>query len=99
VAIVQFVDLNGREAINAATQGLPTSKTIVWAVVLQQRVGPSSSGASTRPTTRVTSCWGQLPGVSTLQHKDLVITREAQHEPDVPGTIYLRGSIQNAAGG
>src|SRR6185312_3392180 len=30
VAIVQFVDVNGQQAINAATQGLPTSKTIVY---------------------------------------------------------------------
>jgi hypothetical protein len=30
VAIVQFVDLNGQEAINAATQGLPTSKKVVY---------------------------------------------------------------------
>ena len=30
VAIVQFVDLNGQHAINAATQGLPTSKKIVY---------------------------------------------------------------------
>src|SRR5690242_17688603 len=30
VAIVQFVDVNGQEAINAATQGLPNSKKVVY---------------------------------------------------------------------
>ena len=39
VAIVQFVDVNGQQAINAATQGLPTSEEDrLRAVVLQQPV-------------------------------------------------------------
>ena len=44
---------------------------------------------------------GQLPkGVDTASYKDLVITREKPStNPTSPGTIYLRGSIQHAAGG
>jgi hypothetical protein len=61
----------------------------------------SSSAASTRPTTRGTSSAG--PAAQGRGHRQLQgpghHPREAEHEPDVPGTIYLRGTIQNAAGG
>ena len=103
VAIVQFVDVNGQQAINAATQGLPTSKTVVYGLwFFNSSRRRSSSAASTRPTTRVTSsCRASCPRASTSpSYKDLVITREKPStNPTSPGTIYLRGSIQNAAGG
>ena len=58
VAIVQFVDLDGQQAINAATQGLPTSEEgRLRAVVLQQpvagqahrRLRPDRQQGSPRP--------------------------------------------------
>ncbi len=103
VAIVQFVDLNGQHAINAATQGLPTSKKIVYGLWFYN--GPSQAkligGFDQTDNKGHLVLQGQLPkGVDIAGYKDLVITRERPStNPTTPGTIYLRGSIQNAAGG
>ncbi len=103
VAIVQFVDLNGQHAINAATQGLPASKKIVYGLWFYN--GPSQAkligGFDQTDNKGHLVLQGQLPkGVDIASYKDLVITRERPStNPTTPGTIYLRGSIQNAAGG
>jgi hypothetical protein len=103
VAIVQFVDVNGQEAINAAIQGLPTSKTIVYGLWFFN--GPSQAKFIGRFDQTDNKghlvLQGQLPkGVDVSSYKDLVITREKPStNPTSPGAIYLRGSIQNAAGG
>ena len=103
VAIVQFVDLNGQEAINAATQGLPTSKTIVYGLWFynSQSQAKLIGGFDQTDNKGHLVLQGQLPkGVDISGYKDLVITREKPStNPTSPGTIYLRGSIQNAAGG
>lgn len=103
VAIVQFVDLNGQEAINAATQGLPTSKTIVYGLWFYNSKSQSKliGGFDQTDNKGHLVLQGQLPkGVDISSYKDLVITREKPStNPTSPGTIYLRGSIQNAAGG
>jgi hypothetical protein len=103
VAIVQFVDVSGQQAINAATQGLPTSKKIVYGLWFYN--GPSQAkligGFDQTDNKGHLVLQGQLPkGVDIGSYKDLVITREKPStNPTSPGTIYLRGSIQNAAGG
>jgi hypothetical protein len=103
VAIVQFVDVSGQEAINAATQGLPTSKKIVYGLWFYN--SPSQAkligGFDQTDNKGHLVLQGQLPkGVDIASYKDLVITREKPNtNPTSPGTIYLRGSIQNAAGG
>ena len=103
VAIVQFVDLNGQEAINAATQGLPTSKTIVYGLWFYNSESQAKliGGFDQTDNKGHLVLQGQLPkGVDISAYKDLVITREKPStNPTSPGTIYLRGSIQNAAGG
>jgi hypothetical protein len=103
VAIVQFVDLNGQEAINAATQGLPTSKTIVYGLWFYNSKAQAKliGGFDQTDNKGHLVLQGQLPkGVDIASYKDLVITREKPStNPTSPGTIYLRGSIQNAAGG
>jgi Anti-sigma-K factor rskA, C-terminal len=103
VAIVQFVDLNGQEAINAATQGLPTSKTIVYGLWFYNSKSQAKliGGFDQTDNKGHLVLQGQLPkGVDISSYKDLVITREKPStNPTSPGTIYLRGSIQNAAGG
>ena len=103
VAIVQFVDLNGQEAINAATQGLPTSKTIVYGLWFYNSKSQAKliGGFDQTDNKGHLVLQGQLPkGVDISGYKDLVITREKPStNPTSPGTIYLRGSIQNAAGG
>jgi hypothetical protein len=103
VAIVQFVDLNGQEAINAATQGLPTSKKIVYGLWFynSQSQAKLIGGFDQTDNKGHLVLQGQLPkGVDIASYKDVVITREKPStNPTSPGTIYLRGSIQNAAGG
>ena len=103
VAIVQFVDLNGQQAINAATQGLPTSKNIVYGLWFYNSKSQAKliGGFDQTDNKGHLVLQGQLPkGVDITSYKDLVITRERPStNPTSPGTIYLRGSIQNAAGG
>jgi len=103
VAIVQFVDLNGQEAINAATQGLPNSKKVVYGLWFYNGKSQAKliGGFDQTDNKGHLVLQGQLPkGVDIAAYKDLVITREKPStNPTSPGTIYLRGSIQNAAGG
>ncbi|HEX6621482.1 MAG TPA: hypothetical protein VF024_17610 [Solirubrobacteraceae bacterium] len=103
VAIVQFVDLNGQQAINAATQGLPTSKNVVYGLWFYNSKSQAKliGGFDQTDNKGHLVLQGQLPkGVDITSYKDLVITRERPStNPTSPGTIYLRGSIQNAAGG
>ena len=103
VAIVQFVDVNGQQAINAATQGLPTSKTIVYGLWFYNSESQAKliGGFDQTDNKGHLVLQGQLPkGVDIASYKDLVITREKPStNPTSPGTIYLRGTIQNAAGG
>ena len=103
VAIVQFVDVNGQQAINAATQGLPTSKTIVYGLWFYNSRSQAKliGGFDQTDNKGHLVLQGQLPkGVDISSYKDLVITREKPStNPTSPGTIYLRGTIQNAAGG
>jgi hypothetical protein len=103
VAIVQFVDVNGQQAINAATQGLPTSKTIVYGLWFYNSRSQAKliGGFDQTDNKGHLVLQGQLPkGVDIASYKDLVITREKPStNPTAPGTIYLRGTIQNAAGG
>jgi hypothetical protein len=103
VAIVQFVDVSGQQAINAATQGLPTSKTIVYGLWFYNSRSQAKliGGFDQTDNKGHLVLQGQLPkGVDIASYKDLVITREKPStNPTSPGTIYLRGSIQNAAGG
>jgi hypothetical protein len=103
VAIVQFVELNGQEAINAATQGLPNSKKVVYGLWFYNSKSQAKliGGFDQTDNKGHLVLQGQLPkGVDISSYKDLVITREKPStNPTSPGTIYLRGSIQNAAGG
>jgi hypothetical protein len=103
VAIVQFVDLNGQEAINAATQGLPNSKKVVYGLWFYNSKSQAKliGGFDQTDNKGHLVLQGQLPkGVDINSYKDLVITREKPStNPTSPGTIYLRGTIQNAAGG
>ena len=103
VAIVQFVDVNGQEAINAATQGLPNSKKVVYGLWFYNGRSQAKliGGFDQTDNKGHLVLQGQLPkGVDISSYKDLVITREKPStNPTSPGTIYLRGSIQSAAGG
>ena len=91
VAIVQIVDVNGQQAINAATQGLPTSskKAAYGAVVLQQPVAGQARRRlrQDRQQGPPRPARAQLPkdvDIAELQGV-LVITRETERQPDRAG--------------
>ena len=87
MAIVQFVDVSGQQAINAATQGLPTSKTIVYGLWFYNSRSQAKliGGFDQTDNKGHLVLQGQLPkGVDIASYKDLVDhPREAEHEPDV----------------
>ena len=89
VAIVQFVDLNGQQAINAATQGLPTSKKIVYGLWFYNSKSQAKliGGFDQTDNKGHLVLQGQLPkGVDIASYKDLVITREKPStNPTSPG--------------
>jgi hypothetical protein len=103
VAIVQILDVNGQPGITAATQGLPTgSKKAAYALWFYN--SPSQArlvgGFDKTDNKGHLVLQGQLPkDLNVASYKDVLVTRETSGNPTAPGTIYLRGSIQNAAGG
>jgi hypothetical protein len=103
VAIVQILDVNGQTGITAATQGLPTSKTIVYGLWFYN--SPSQAkligGFDKKDNNGHLVLQGQLPkGFDIASYKHILVTRERPNtNPTTPGTIYLRGTIKDAAGG
>jgi len=103
VAIVQILDVNGQPGITAATQGLPTgSKTAAYALWFYN--SPSQArlvgGFDKTDNKGHLVLQGQLPkDLNVASYKDVLVTRETSGNPTKPGTIYLRGAIQSAAGG
>ena len=84
VAIVQIVDVNGQHGDQRRHPGpadVQQEGRLRRCGSTTARRRPSSSAASTRPTTRATSsCRAQLPkDVDIASYKDLVITRETEH--------------------
>jgi hypothetical protein len=103
LAIVQIVDVSGQQAINAVSQGLPTSNKKaaygIWAYN-----SPSQAkligGFNKTDNKGHLVFQGALPkDVDIASYKEILVTQETTGNPTKPGTIYLRGSIQNAAGG
>jgi hypothetical protein len=103
LAIVQIVDVNGQQAINAVSQGLPTSnKKAAYGIWVYN--SPSQAkligGFDKTDNKGHLVFQGALPkDVDVASYKDILVTQETQGNPTKPGTIYLRGSIQSAAGG
>jgi hypothetical protein len=103
LAIVQVVDVNGQTAINAVSQGLPTSnKKAAYGIWFYN--GPSDAkligGFDKTDNKGHLVFQGAMPqGVDIATYKDVLVTQETSGNPTQPGRIYLRGSIQNAAGG
>jgi hypothetical protein len=103
VAIVQIIDVNGQQAITAATQGLKTppdkSAYALW-VYNSPTQAKLISGFDKTDNKGHLVLQGQLPkDVDIAAYKEMLVTRETSGNPTRPGTIYLRGAIQNAAGG
>jgi hypothetical protein len=103
LAIVQIVNSNGQNVVNAVAQGLPTTSKAAYGI-----------WAYTSPTeTRLIGGFnktdnkghlvyqGALPQDVTdvTRYKEILVTRETSGNPTKPGTIYLRGPMQTSSGG
>jgi hypothetical protein len=103
LAIVQIVDVSGQQAINAVSQGLPTgNKKAAYGIWVYN--GPSQAkligGFDKTDNKGHLVFQGALPkDVDVASYKEILVTLEKSGNPTKPGTIYLRGAIQNAAGG
>jgi hypothetical protein len=103
LAIVQIVNSNGQNVVNAVAQELPTTSKAAYGI-----------WAYTSPTeTRLIGGFnktdnkghlvyqGALPQDVTdvTRYKEILVTRETSGNPTKPGTIYLRGPMQTSSGG
>jgi hypothetical protein len=98
LAIVQIVESDGQNVVNAVAQDLPTSSKSAYGI-----------WAYTSPTeTRLIGGFnktdnkghlvyqGALPQDVTdvTRYKEILVTRETSGSPTKPGTVYLRGPMQ-----
>jgi hypothetical protein len=103
LAIVQIVDVSGQQAINAVSQGLPTSnKKAAYGIWVYN--SPSQAkliGGFDKTDNKGHLVYqGALPkNLDVASYKEILVTQETSGNPTKPGTIYLRGAIQSAAGG
>jgi len=103
LAIVQIVDVSGQTAINAVSQGLPTSNTKaaygIW-VYNSPSQAKLIGGFDKKDDKGHLVYQGAVPkDVDIASYKEVLVTLETSGNPTKPGTIYLRGAIQSAAGG
>lgn len=103
LAIVQIVDVSGQTAVNAVSQGLPTSNNKaaygIW-VYNSPSQAKLIGGFDKTDNKGHLVFQGALPqGVDIAGYKEILVTQETSGNPTRPGRIYLRGAIQNAAGG
>jgi len=103
LAIVQIVDVSGQSAINAVSQGLPTSnKKAAYGIWVYS--SPSQAklvgGFDKKDNNGHLVYQGALPkDLNLASYKEILVTLETSGNPTTPGTVYLRGAIQSAAGG
>jgi Anti-sigma-K factor rskA, C-terminal len=103
LAIVQIVDVSGQTAVNAVSQGLPTSnKKAAYGIWVY--TSPSQAkligGFDKKDNNGHLVYQGALPkDLNLASYKEILVTLETSGAPTKPGTIYLRGAIQSAAGG
>jgi hypothetical protein len=102
LAIVQVVDLNGQEAINAVSQGLSSSTKAAYAIWVYN--SPSQAkligGFDKKDNNGHLVYQGALPkGFDITGYNEILVTRETSGNPKQPGTVYLRGTIPKSSGG
>jgi hypothetical protein len=102
LAIVQVVDLNGQEAINAVSQGLHSSNKAAYAIWVYN--SPSQAkligGFDKKDNNGHLVYQGALPkGFDITGYNEILVTRETSGNPKQPGTVYLRGTIPKTSGG
>jgi hypothetical protein len=103
LAIVQIVDVSGQTAVNAVSQGLPTNNRKaaygIW-VYNSPSQAKLIGGFDKTDNKGHLVFQGALPrDVDVASYKEVLVTQETTGNPTKPGRIYLRGAIQNAAGG
>jgi hypothetical protein len=103
LAIVQIVESNGQNVVNAVAQGLPTTSKAaygIWAYT-----SPSETrliGGFDKTDNKGHLVYqGALPQDVTdvTRYKEILVTRETSGNPTKPGTIYLRGPMQAGSTG
>jgi hypothetical protein len=102
LAIVQIVDLNGQEAVNAVSQGLKASNKAAFAIWVYN--SPSQAkligGFDKKDNNGHLVYQGALPkDFDITAYNEILVTRETSGNPKSPGTVYLRGTIPKSAGG
>jgi hypothetical protein len=102
LAIVQIVDVSGQEAINAVSQGLPTTNKAAYGIWVY--ASPSQAkligGFDKKDNNGHLVYQGALPkGVDITAYNQILVTRETSGSPKQPGKVYLRGNIPKSSGG
>jgi hypothetical protein len=103
LAIVQIVESNGQNVVNAVAQGLPISSKAaygIWAYT-----SPSETrligGFDKKDDEGRLVYQGALPQDVTdvTRYKEILVTRETSGNPTKPGTVYLRGPMSGPPNG
>jgi hypothetical protein len=102
LAIVQIVDVSGQEAINAVSQGLPTTNKAAYGIWVY--ASPSQAklvgGFDKKDNNGHLVYQGALPkGLDITAYNQILVTRETSGNPTRPGKVYLRGTIPKSSGG
>jgi hypothetical protein len=102
LAIVQIVDANGQEAVNAVSQGLPSTTKAAYAIWVYS--SPSQAkligGFNQKDNNGHLVYQGALPkGFDITSYNEILVTRETSGNPKSPGRVYLRGDIPRSSGG
>jgi hypothetical protein len=102
VAIVQVVDVSGQEAINAVSQGLPSTSKAAYGIWVYS--SPSQAkligGFDKKDNNGHLVYQGALPtGVDITAYNEVLVTRETSGNPKSPGPVYLRGTIPKSSSG
>jgi hypothetical protein len=102
LAIVQIVDANGQEAVNAVSQGLPSTSKAAFAIWVYS--SPSQAkligGFNQKDNNGHLVYQGALPkGFDITSYNEILVTRETSGNPKSPGRVYLRGDIPRSSGG
>src|SRR4051794_5164517 len=94
LGVVQVVDVNGQQAINAVVQGLPPTRTAGYGIWLYSNPGRQkwlgyfqSADQQGRAIAQ-----GVLPD-DISRYREMLVTRESGRNPPQPGTVFLRGPI------
>jgi hypothetical protein len=102
LAIVQIVDASGQEAVNAVSQGLPSTSKAAYAIWVYS--SPSQAkligGFNQKDNNGHLVYQGALPkGFDITSYNEILVTRETSGNPKSPGRVYLRGDIPRSSGG